>query len=92
MSRRNRNRTISYTLNETFHGHELETECTVEFEVEPGEPTVMWGDNAHPGSDPSVLIYKVTVDDTGEIVTDYDADAVSEHILDLMAAHAEEDA
>ncbi len=37
----------------------LEFETEVEYTVYPGEPCVMWGDNAHPGCDAEIEINAV---------------------------------
>ena len=97
--RRSANRETSYTLRETYHGHELETECVVEFDLIPGERAIRYGDNACPGSDPEVQVITVRVEETGEDVTDQcDLDSIAEDILidvgeserDAMEAAAED--
>jgi hypothetical protein len=79
---RRSNRETSYTVTETYHGHELETECTVEYDLEPGERAIMYGDSACPGSNPEVQVVTVVVDATGEDITaQCDLDEIAEDIL-----------
>lgn len=57
------------TVERSAYGHDLEVEIEVEYTYEPGEPTVMWGDNAHPGCDATVDLDEATVKATGEAIT-----------------------
>jgi hypothetical protein len=85
--KRNTNQTTSYSHVEQYRGHELETPCTVVYDVEPGEKAVRCGDNACPGADPDCEIFSVTIDATGEDITDEaDLDAIKDSILEDYAA------
>jgi len=90
--RQRSNRETSYTVAETYHGHELETECVAEYDLIPGERAIMYGDNACPGSDPEVQVTRVTVEATGEDVTEaVDLDGLAEDIL-IEVGESERDA
>lgn len=82
------------TLTGTLYGREFTVEdvaVTVTYEFEPGEKAIMYGDNACPGSAPEVAISTVTVDETGEDVTDQaDLASLAETIAESLAD--EEDA
>jgi hypothetical protein len=67
-----------------FHGHELETPCTVEYEFEPGEKEIRYGDNAYPGCDPTVSVDRVTIDATGEDITQEITQDEDEEIKELI--------
>jgi len=70
MARKTRRQPKHYTTVEReAYGQTLEVEVEVEYEYEPGEPTVMWGDNAHPGCDASVELGDATVKANGEAIT-----------------------
>lgn len=88
--------TTSYTHRETYRGAEVEIDCTVDYDIEPGEKAIRYGDNACPGSDPEVTINTVTVDATGEDITDEcDLDALADDIVEEVGrdeAAAREDA
>lgn len=77
------------TLTGTLYGREFTVEdvaVTVTYEFEPGEKSIMYGDNACPGSAPEVTISTVIVDETGEDVTEQAAlDSLSETIAESLA-------
>ena len=77
------------SFEEEYHGHTLETEIVVEYTFEPGEPCIMYGDNAQPGCEPSVEIDEVTVKATGEVITLPD-DVAGYIVDDIMMALGDE--
>lgn len=85
--RRSPSGTVSYSHREDYRGHELETDCTAAYDYEPGEKGVRYGDNACPGSDPEITSLVVTVDATGEDITDEaDLDSIKDSILEEIGS------
>lgn len=81
-----RNGSTSWTRKETWHGHELETECTVSYSVSGRHRPMRWGpDGGSPEEFPEVEIDSVTIDATGEDIQgeldESEIDAIEEEIL-----------
>ena len=88
--RKPKRRTTVYetSLCRTVYGEEVEFNVTVDYDFEPGEREIKWGENACPGSDPFVTIDSVVVTSTGESIdlTDDETDTIREAIIEDKAS------
>jgi len=77
-----RKRSTTWTRRETFHGHDLETECLVSFTVSGKHVRATRLD---PEEFPEVEIDEVKVEATGEVLTDLTAAEEQDIIADIEA-------
>jgi hypothetical protein len=73
-------------------GQTIEVEIVVDYDFEPGEREIRYGDSACPGCDPLVTIDGVTVKTTGEslALTQDEIDAITDAIIEERTAPEDE--